>query len=214
MTDNTWVLEGLKLIKPETALVASILVVILADLTLQEGGGVLHAARPRLPAWLTAPAPLAGSVRRHAPLRSDPHGRLPGRLRDRRLRELLQARCSRRLPRGRDLLHPGDQGLDLGKGRVLHAAALVHLRHDADGGRERPADDVPVAGVRVDHELHHGRLPAEEPEERRSVAEVHHLRRRRERLHDLRHDVPLRPDGQPERRGDRRPIAKNPRRRP
>src|ERR1051325_10580148 len=33
MTDNTWVLEGLKLVKPETALVASILLVILADLT-------------------------------------------------------------------------------------------------------------------------------------------------------------------------------------
>jgi NADH-quinone oxidoreductase subunit N len=33
MTDNSWVLEGLRLVKPETALVASILVVILADLT-------------------------------------------------------------------------------------------------------------------------------------------------------------------------------------
>src|SRR5689334_5713212 len=33
MSQNTWVLEGLKLAKPELALVASILVVILADLT-------------------------------------------------------------------------------------------------------------------------------------------------------------------------------------
>src|SRR4029453_11394339 len=40
MTDNTWVLESLKLVKPETALVASILAVILADLTRfkKEGG--------------------------------------------------------------------------------------------------------------------------------------------------------------------------------
>src|SRR5262245_62111004 len=33
MTDNSWVLESVKLVKPETALVASLLAVILADLT-------------------------------------------------------------------------------------------------------------------------------------------------------------------------------------
>jgi NADH-quinone oxidoreductase subunit N len=54
MTDNTWVLESLKLVKPETALVASILAVILADLTrFRKVAAFLTLAGLFFGAWLT-----------------------------------------------------------------------------------------------------------------------------------------------------------------
>ena len=54
MTDNTWVLEGLKLVKPEVALVASILVVILADLTrFRKTAGFFTLVGLVAGAWLT-----------------------------------------------------------------------------------------------------------------------------------------------------------------
>src|SRR5688500_822694 len=54
MTDNTWVLEGLKLAKPEVALVASILVVMLADLTrFKKAAGVFTLLGLACGAWLT-----------------------------------------------------------------------------------------------------------------------------------------------------------------
>jgi NADH-quinone oxidoreductase subunit N len=54
MSDNAWVLEGLKLTKPETAVVASILIVILADLTrFKKAAAVFTLLGLFFGAWLT-----------------------------------------------------------------------------------------------------------------------------------------------------------------